>query len=125
MKDNIKYFFIGIALLLLAGLLVGINHNNYISHLEKTTALNTNNLNLKNTIIFNELDVTGQKYTAHVNFVTSQNMKEFVGMSIEKDIKLLLNKKSIFDVSESDITDIIMPYKERGIIICSIDIWKN
>ena len=122
MKNNIKTILVAIAILLFTGILTVLINNAYMSRIENVVSIiNGNNLDFDtHTITFNELDASGQKYTAQVNFISFKEMKEIVALVIEKDVKALLSKKSITEIDNTDITGITSLYKNNGIIITSL-----
>lgn len=116
MKENTKNLIIGIMLLLFAGLLGGFVHTAYVNRVN-TIVETINGPYDSYSLSINELDVNAQKYTVIVNYITLKNGKTLTEVYIEKDVKNLLSKKSINEITDSDVQEIVEFYKNNGIII--------
>ena len=116
MKENTKNLIIGIMLLLFAGLLGGFVHTTYVNRVN-TIVETINGPYDSYSLSINELDVNAKKYTVIVNYIALKNSKTLTEAYIEKDVKNLVSKKSINEITDSDVQEIVEFYKNNGIII--------
>jgi hypothetical protein len=76
----------------------------------------------KNAFVVKDLDASGKKYTALIDFIAPENMNCVAPSLIERDVRMLLKDKNITDVTNEDINEIVEFYKKNGIIIHTLQI---
>lgn len=117
MKKNVKILWYSIMLCLFVGLLLGVVRIAVMSKLlnsEKEQVIG------KNAFVVKDLDASGKKYTALIDFIAPENMNCVAPSLIERDVRMLLKNKNITDVTNEDINEIVEFYKKNGIIICTL-----
>lgn len=117
MKNNVKILWISIMLCLFVGLLSGVVKIAVISKLQNSEKEQVIG---KNAFVVKDLDASGQKYTAHIDFIAPENINCVAPSLIERDVRMLLKNKNITDVTNEDINEIIEFYKKNGIIIYTL-----
>jgi dihydrodipicolinate reductase len=117
MKNDVKILWISIMLCLFVGMLSGgvkLAVMSKFQNSEKEQVIG------KNAFVVKDLDASGKKYTALIDFIAPENMNCVAPSLIERDVRMLLKDKNITDVTNEDINEIVEFYKKNGIIICTL-----
>lgn len=117
MKKNVKILWISIILCIIVGLLFDGLSWAFISKLQNSEKEQVIG---ENAFVVKDLDASGKKYTALIDFIAPENMNCVAPSLIERDVRMLLKDKNITDVTNEDINEIVEFYKKNGIIICTL-----